>query len=79
MDCTLCNSENTRLLEVNNDPCYYFLCEECYLIFTDPYFHLAPEPERARYLEHDNGLHQHGYVKFLEESSDHLYTISVSK
>lgn len=66
MECILCKSENTQLLDIKNDPRYYFYCEECSLIFTDPYFHLEPESERKRYLEHDNGLHQQGYVKFLE-------------
>lgn len=66
MECTLCKSDNTQLLKVENDPRYYFLCEECSLIFVDPYYYLSPEPERARYLEHDNGLHHRGYVNFLQ-------------
>lgn len=67
MECRLCKSERTQRLEVSNDPRYYFLCENCALIFTDHHFHLDPEQERMRYLEHNNGLHQQGYVQFLEK------------
>lgn len=66
MNCILCTSKHTELLEVKKDPRTYFLCHGCFLIFADSTHYLSPSQERERYLEHDNGLHQAGYVHFLQ-------------
>lgn len=67
MECTLCQSEHTQLLSVKNDSRSYFLCRVCSLIFVDPGYYVSPASEKARYLEHDNGLHHKGYVNFLQK------------
>jgi hypothetical protein len=50
---------------IKGDTREYFKCDACSLIFTDPKFHPTLENERSRYLFHNNGIEQPGYVNFL--------------
>ena len=63
--CTLCHHKDIEPISPPNDVRSYFFCNNCYLIFTAGQYHLTREEELERYSQHDNGLHNPGYVKFL--------------
>lgn len=65
--CPLCL--NSELTEINpdNDKRNYYQCEQCLLIFADQKHHLSPEEEKHQYAQHNNGIDQPGYVKFLSQ------------
>jgi SAM-dependent methyltransferase len=63
--CTLCKNSSTEQLVTPDDKRVYHFCNSCYLIFADHQFHPDVEEERARYATHNNGIHQAGYVAFL--------------
>jgi SAM-dependent methyltransferase len=46
----------------------YYLCENCHLIFTHTRFLPSKSEEENRYRQHNNGLHQKGYVTFLNKA-----------
>ena len=64
--CTLCGGSILVRVAPKGDRRSYYHCHECHLIFADRRFHLSPEEERSRYLFHKNGLHDEGYVRFLD-------------
>jgi len=68
VNCTLCGGIDLMLIDVSEDTCYYHHCQTCNLIFMDPRFHLSKEMEQSRYLFHDNGLENSGYVDFLNRA-----------
>jgi hypothetical protein len=65
MNCTLCSGTSLTPLIIKGDTRQYFKCNTCFLIFADPKFHPTLEEERSRYLYHNNGIEQPGYVNFL--------------
>ena len=53
----------------------FFHCTVCQGIFRSREYHLPPEQEKKRYLEHDNDVHDAGYRQFvLPITSDILRT-----
>jgi SAM-dependent methyltransferase len=46
----------------------YNHCELCHLIFTDTRFFLSRIDEEKRYRKHNNGIHNKGYVSFLNKA-----------
>lgn len=59
MNCLLCHTSNAILSgEV-------FKCSHCGLTFKNPSMHLNYEEESKRYSYHQNGIHDQGYVDFL--------------
>lgn len=63
--CTLCGNSMLTSVYPKNDHRYYYHCNTCRLIFAAPRFHPSAEIEVVRYLEHNNGIDQPGYVTFL--------------
>lgn len=68
MNCRLCLSNNYVAQISGKDNRKYFLCNNCKLINVYPEFFLEGQEEKDRYLEHQNGFHQEGYVKFLNRA-----------
>lgn len=67
--CPLCLNKNSQLQTVAGpDHQEYHLCHICKLIFSPTQFHLGLQAERKRYETHQNGLHQKGYVDFLNRT-----------
>lgn len=65
MNCRLCLS-NYKLIKISGkDKREYLLCDNCKLITVHPDYFLNKEEEKERYLQHQNGIHQTGYVNFL--------------
>lgn len=60
MNCPLCGTPAKIFTTGENRQ--YHLCNLCGLIFVPPEFHIAAEPEIARYREHENSLDNEGYV-----------------
>lgn len=67
--CPLCFSQEFSIVSGPNSREYY-LCLNCTLIFTNPKHHLPPPLEKKRYQQHQNGLHDEGYVGFLYTAID---------
>jgi len=45
----------------------YWLCLQCRAIFVPAQFHISPDEEVKRYLEHENSLENEGYVQMFEK------------
>ncbi|MEE4197448.1 MAG: class I SAM-dependent methyltransferase [Bacteroidales bacterium] len=45
----------------------YFYCPVCKLVFSFPEHLPGPEEEKSRYLTHNNGIEDQGYVRFLNQ------------
>lgn len=68
--CTLCENQQKLLPIVGPDTRQYLHCPECRLIFVPPDLLPSEEEEERRYLQHNNGLHHRGYLKFLSRAID---------
>lgn len=66
MSCTLCGGDALEQICPDNDHRCYYHCQTCQLIFADPFYFPSREHEISRYLEHNNGIDEPGYVAFLE-------------
>lgn len=66
--CTLCEGSYLKEIVLEKDPRSYFLCKKCFLIFAHSDFHLNKETEKLRYTNHQNGIDQVGYVRFLHRA-----------
>lgn len=64
--CTLCGSKEILPVDPSRDSRSYYHCRNCHLIFVDRRYHLPKETERSRYTLHQNGVHNEGYVAFLQ-------------
>ncbi len=65
MQCTLCSGLALTTLLFKGDAREYFKCDACQLVFVHPSYHLSKAEERERYLKHNNGIENVGYVIFL--------------
>ena len=61
--CPLCESFSSHFLFAEKRE--YRLCDTCQLIFVPTLFHISKKDEIKRYLEHNNGLHNEGYVNMF--------------
>ena len=68
--CTLCENQQKLLPIGGPDMRQYLHCPECRLIFVPPDLLPSEEEEERRYLQHNNGLHHRGYLKFLSRAID---------
>jgi len=68
--CPLCDNDTGLVNVVGPDKRSYHRCPVCRLIFSGKDSLPSPEEERARYLEHNNGIQYPGYVKFLNQAID---------
>lgn len=66
--CPLCDEKNN--LETLSGTIHrrYHWCKHCQLVFVNPLDLLLPGDEKARYLEHNNGIQFPGYVAFLNRA-----------
>lgn len=76
MNCLLCLSAGAEVFLGKTDPTYgerkYWRCPDCEMIFLSPELRLAPDDEKERYDQHENGPEDAGYLRFLERLVDPL-------
>jgi hypothetical protein len=65
MKCPLCSFSAHYL--TSGESREYWLCSICRAISVPSSFHIAPEEEVKRYLEHENSLESEGYVRMFQE------------
>lgn len=46
----------------------FHLCENCKLVFAEKQDLPHPQDEKERYLEHENSIHDEGYIKHLNQA-----------
>ena len=63
--CPLCRTAGCEPVRGADDRSYY-RCGHCLLIFADARHRLSRAEEAAHYRTHENGIHQRGYVEFLD-------------
>ncbi|KOH44257.1 class I SAM-dependent methyltransferase [Sunxiuqinia dokdonensis] len=68
--CPLCENMQDLSEIAGPDQRVYYECGNCRLIFTAPDSLPSVEAEEKRYLQHNNGLHHRGYLKFLSRAVD---------
>ena len=68
MNCPLCQTTSDYLTQAAARE--YRYCPECRLISVPPRFHVSPEEEKERYLEHENSLDNEGYVQMFQRKID---------
>jgi len=66
--CRLCRVTAGRKPLKSDNGREYLLCTNCKLISLHPQYFLSREKEIERYLTHNNGLHNEGYVEFLNRA-----------
>jgi hypothetical protein len=64
MNCILCESASKYFLKDRIGT--YYDCPACRGVFLSPEDHPTPDAERARYLEHNNDIHDPRYQAFVE-------------
>ena len=62
--CPLCGSSVTRFFHCDNRR-EYERCQNCWLVFVPPSFHLDAEQEKAQYDLHENNPYDPDYRQFL--------------
>lgn len=74
MQCPLCSSLSTKSYHITPLPhqSHYYLCSDCFLIFTDPQYILEQSEEKGRYDQHHNDSKDEGYRKFLRTLTEPL-------
>jgi len=68
--CSLCENKRAFSFVTGPDSRQYLHCPVCRLIFVPPSLLPSVEQEEKRYLQHNNGLHHRGYLKFLSQAVD---------
>jgi len=66
MNCPVCKALNTKLFQQIEGK-DYFRCQICRAIFIDDKHHLASADEKERYSQHNNGVYDEKYRKFLSK------------
>lgn len=61
--CSLCNSKTNLFNESRNKK--YYKCQNCFSIMLDPLDYVSMEEEKARYLTHNNDIHDIRYQEFV--------------
>lgn len=62
--CPLCESNNSH--PYYQDKREFYRCEQCFLVFVLPQYHLTSAEEKLVYDQHENSPADPGYRKFLE-------------
>ena len=75
MKCPLCNFSIRYL--VSGEQREYWVCSKCRAISVPSSFHITPQEEIKRYLEHENSLENKGYVRMFQEKIDVLKTYKI--
>lgn len=75
MKCPLCRSPTRYLTAGENRE--YWLCPQCQAISVPTEFHIPPDEEVKRYLEHENSLESEGYVRMFQEKIDLLQAYEI--
>ena len=70
MKCPLCSFSACHL--TTGDHREYWLCSQCKAISVPPHFHIDPDEEVERYLEHENSIENEGYVQMFQKKIDLL-------
>jgi hypothetical protein len=63
-NCPLCNHTDTSLFSESENRLYYH-CLRCDLVFVPQHYFITSEDEKAKYDNHQNSIHNEGYVNFL--------------
>ena len=66
--CPLCLNSDAHILYISkrkNLERNYYKCNLCFLVFVPDYFHISPDKQKLRYLEHENDINSEGYKSFL--------------
>ncbi|PKP46530.1 MAG: class I SAM-dependent methyltransferase [Bacteroidetes bacterium HGW-Bacteroidetes-11] len=66
-ECPLCHNSKALQILAGPDRRGYHHCVNCSLIFANPEHRFPPEKEKLRYEQHDNGIHNPGYVDYLNQ------------
>jgi hypothetical protein len=75
MKCPLCSFFAHYLISGENRE--YWLCSKCRAISVPANFHITPEEEVKRYLEHENSLDSEGYVRMFQKKIEILQAYEV--
>ncbi|MBC8287222.1 MAG: class I SAM-dependent methyltransferase [Nitrospinae bacterium] len=75
MTCPLCSFSAHYLTSGENRE--YWLCSRCRAISVPASFHISPDEEVKRYLEHENSLESEGYVRMFQEKIDILQAYDI--
>lgn len=63
--CILCEAKNLLPIVTENPEEFYYHCALCDLRFLEPSMRLSPIDEKARYLSHNNDIHDPRYRNFV--------------
>lgn len=63
--CPLCKYKDVRPIQTPGISSLYFVCTQCDLHFLHPKYHLNPEEEKQRYLQHQNDVTDVRYQNFV--------------
>ncbi|MFW6259705.1 MAG: class I SAM-dependent methyltransferase [Tangfeifania sp.] len=66
--CPLCHNESKQPRVEGPRKQFFHLCVNCSLVFKGKSKHPDRNEEKERYLEHENSIHQKGYVKHLNQA-----------
>jgi hypothetical protein len=66
--CPLCYSESFQPEVQGPKGRLFHLCENCMLVFEEKSNRPDWNEEKERYLEHENSIHQEGYVRHLNQA-----------
>jgi hypothetical protein len=69
VSCPVCKEPNKKLFAQIEDK-DYFRCEICRAIFIDERHYLSSADEKKRYSQHNNGVYDKKYRKFLSKLYD---------
>ena len=75
MKCPLCSFSIHYLTSGENRE--YWLCSKCRAISVPTSFHISPDEEVKRYLEHENSLDNEGYVRMFQKKIDILQAYEI--
>ena len=66
--CPLCHTESFQAEVKGPKGRFFHLCNNCKVVFERKSNRPGREEEKARYLEHDNGIQYEGYVNHLNQA-----------
>lgn len=66
--CPLCYNQSFQPEVQGPKGRYFYLCDDCNLVFEERSNLPDLNEEKERYLEHENSIHQEGYVKHLNQA-----------
>lgn len=72
LGCLICEEKTLTSGPKNADGRIFYKCPRCHFIFRDPAHRLTEEAERARYLTHENNIHDKSYQSFVQPLADQV-------